>query len=102
MADIHSVLAALDRIERGEGTAEDFNVVGDCWDIRLRFRTLLAQNGLDAIDVDTPAVRLSGGECTRVVLIGAQALAADLLILDEPTNHLDRRNRQALLDQLES
>ncbi|PAU78391.1 ABC-F family ATP-binding cassette domain-containing protein [Halomonas salipaludis] len=100
LAGIQHTLDALARIESGSTAAEDFDAVGDDWDIQPRLCLELERNGLSHLDADTPASALSGGEAMRVSLIGAMLSGADFLILDEPSNHLDRPNRQALIEQL--
>lgn len=101
LAGVKHLLDALARVESGCGTAEDFDAVGDRWDIHPRLRFELECNGLGYLEPDSPAHALSGGEAMRVCLIGAVLSDADFLILDEPSNHLDRQNRQALIEQLQ-
>ncbi|PZX26771.1 Putative ABC transporter ATP-binding protein [Cupriavidus phytorum] len=101
LAGMQATLDALERIEAGSSAPEDFDAVGERWDVRLRLRDELARNGLGHLDAATPASMLSGGEAMRVTLIGALLSDADFLILDEPSNHLDRPNRQALIEQLQ-
>lgn len=100
LAGVHATLDALARIEAGSSAPEDFERVGDRWDIRQRLQHLLARDGLGHLDASTPASALSGGEAMRVALASAMLSDADFLILDEPSNHLDGRNRQALIEQL--
>lgn len=100
VAGLGAVLDALARIERGAGSAEDFDAVGADWDLRQRFGAELAASGLGHLAPETPAARLSGGECTRVALLGALLSQADMLILDEPSNHLDAPGRAALFARL--
>ena len=65
-----------------------------------RVRARVAQMGLTAEKMNTPAKDLSGGEKARL-LMGLSAFhAPNLMILDEPTNHLDIDSRRALLDAL--
>lgn len=101
LAGVQATIDALERIEAGSSAPEDFDAVGERWDVRVRLQDELARNGLDHLDAATPASALSGGEAMRVTLIGALLSDADFLILDEPSNHLDRPNRQALLAQLQ-
>jgi ATPase subunit of ABC transporter with duplicated ATPase domains len=100
VAGVQTVLDALTRIEAGSAAPEDFDIVGDQWDMPQRLHHELAQSGLGHLAAQDPAARLSGGECTRVALLGAFLDAPDFLILDEPTNHLDRAHRLALFEQL--
>ncbi|BEG76044.1 ABC-F family ATP-binding cassette domain-containing protein [Achromobacter xylosoxidans] len=100
LAGLQGTLDALARIEAGSSAPEDFERVGDRWDVRQRLQHALERDGLGHLDATTPANALSGGEAMRVALASAMLSDADFLILDEPSNHLDRRNRQALIEQL--
>jgi ATPase subunit of ABC transporter with duplicated ATPase domains len=100
LAGVRHVIDALNRIERGSTSTEDFELVGERWDIRQQLQQQLALSHLPDLDADTPVARLSGGEAMRVALSGAWLAQADLLILDEPTNHLDSLNRKNLRDRL--
>jgi len=100
LAGVAESLAALARIEAGGVAVEDFEQVGDRWDLRERLQAALQRAGLPRLDPATPASRLSGGQAMRVALAGALLSDADFLILDEPSNHLDRPGRQALIEQL--
>lgn len=101
LAGVQATLDALERIEAGSTAPEDFDAVGDRWDMRLQLQHELERHGLGYLDAATPACTLSGGEAMRVSLIGAWLSDADFLILDEPSNHLDRPGRQALIAQLQ-
>jgi ATPase subunit of ABC transporter with duplicated ATPase domains len=101
LAGVQTTLAALARIEAGSSAPEDFDAVGERWDIRQRLAGALERDGLSHLDAATPASALSGGEAMRIALIGALLSEADFLILDEPSNHLDRPHRQRLIEQLQ-
>ncbi|MEX1829102.1 ABC-F family ATP-binding cassette domain-containing protein [Luteibacter sp. CQ10] len=100
LAGAAPVLSALARIEEGGVDQHDYDIVGDRWDMPRRLRDELERHGLGHLTADTPVSALSGGEATRVALVGAFLSAADILILDEPSNHLDRASRLALAERL--
>jgi ATPase subunit of ABC transporter with duplicated ATPase domains len=89
-------LAALRRLDAGEGSIEDFELVGDDWDLPHRARAELARFGLSRLELHRPVGAISGGEATRVALAGLALTRPDFLLLDEPTNHLDAASREAL------
>src|SRR5690625_1565232 len=91
-------LAVLRRLEAGQGTAGDVELVGDDWDLPERAEAVLARFGLGHLSLDRPVGAVSGGEATRVVLAGLALGRPDFLLLDEPTNHLDAASREALYD----
>lgn len=100
LAGIGPVACALARIEAGSTDPEDFDAVGERWDILVRLKQELARHGLGGLAPDAPAAALSGGQAMRVALAGAALSEADFLILDEPSNHLDSEARDALIAQL--
>lgn len=101
LAGVSGALQALARIENGGVAIEDFDLVAQRWDLRERFAAALDAHGLGHLDAQRLADSLSGGELTRVALLGGWLAEADVLVLDEPTNHLDRPQRLALLRQLQ-
>ena len=97
LADIAGVtpaLAALRRLQAGEGSTEDLERIAERWDLEARWQELLLQAGLDETR-DTPDT-LSGGQRMLLALIGAFCSDARFLVLDEPSNYLDRRHRALL------
>lgn len=101
LAGVAPTLEALRRIESGSVADEDFDIVGDHWDMPQRLQQALEREQLGYLRPDAPASALSGGEAMRLSLLGASLSGADFLILDEPSNHLDRESRQALMAQLQ-
>jgi ATPase subunit of ABC transporter with duplicated ATPase domains len=101
LAGVQPLLDALARVEAGGVDPADFELLDGRWDLRARLEAELSASGLGHLTPDTPAARLSGGECTRVALLGAWLSEADWLVLDEPSNHLDRAGREALREQLQ-
>ena len=94
------ILAALERLTKGQALPEDLELIDDRWDLAERLRQALDSAGLPEIDPNHPAEQLSGGQLARVALIGALLCAPQLLIFDEPTNHLDSAGRDWLLATL--
>ncbi|MCZ4655189.1 ATP-binding cassette domain-containing protein [Dietzia kunjamensis] len=88
-------LAALARIEAGEGDDDDFGLVGDDWAVAERTIALLHDLGLPT-ELDRPVVALSGGERTLAAVAGRLLGRPRVLLLDEPTNNLDGRARERL------
>lgn len=101
LAGLRATLDALDRLAAGNAQPGDLDAIGNRWDLRQRFHAELEYCGLARLQPDTPAGTLSGGQATRIALIGAFLSGADYLILDEPSNHLDAIGRRALQDQLQ-
>ncbi|HHV7525160.1 TPA: ABC-F family ATP-binding cassette domain-containing protein [Burkholderia orbicola] len=93
IAALDAPLSALARLAEGHATPNDFDLIGDRWDLAERVRMALDTAGLHDVHADTPAHALSGGQVARVALIGALLSGAGLLVLDEPTNHLDAPGR---------
>lgn len=89
-------LSALRRLDAGEATVHDLELIGDDWDLPERSAAVLARYGLGHLPLDRPVGAVSGGEATRVALAGLALGRPDFLLLDEPTNHLDATSREAL------
>ncbi len=89
-------IRALRRMEAGESTLADLELVGDDWELPERAAAVLARFGLSHLSLDRPVGTVSGGEATRVALAGLALGRPNFLLLDEPTNHLDASSREAL------
>ena len=87
-------------MEAGDGTAADFDLIGDRWDLEDRIDAEVDRLGFTDLDLQRPAHSLSGGEGVLLALAGLMLAEPDVLILDEPTNNLDRRARGRLYDAL--
>ncbi|WDR38042.1 ATP-binding cassette domain-containing protein [Pseudomonas serboccidentalis] len=96
-----AALRALQRLQRGEASEEDFDTLGERWDLPERLRQWLNDAGLPDIVPSDLTQSLSGGQQARLALIGAFLSPARLLVLDEPTNHLDAAGRRWLMSELQ-
>jgi ATPase subunit of ABC transporter with duplicated ATPase domains len=99
LAGLAAPLGALRRLANGDARDEDFDLIGERWDLEARWQAMLDQAGLH--ESMTPA-SLSGGQRTLLSLIGAFCSEAGLLVLDEPGNHLDRERRRFLIEQMQA
>jgi ATPase subunit of ABC transporter with duplicated ATPase domains len=95
-------IAALERVERGEGTSGDFDLIADRWDLRERIEHVFSKLEVSHIILDRRVESLSGGELARVRIAGLLLEEPDFLILDEPTNHLDLTSRESVYDMVAS
>ncbi len=103
---IDTVRTALRRIESGDGTGDDFDTVGDRWDVEERALATVHRLGLDRIlhdesDFDRTVGTLSGGETVLLGLTARLLAEPGVLLLDEPTNNLDTAARERLQDALD-
>ncbi|MFD6897060.1 ABC-F family ATP-binding cassette domain-containing protein [Rhodococcus sp. NPDC060086] len=103
---IDTARTALRRIESGDGTADDFDAVGDRWDVEERALATVHRLGLDRIlhdenDFDRTVGTLSGGETVLLGLTARLLAEPAVLLLDEPTNNLDPAGRGRLHDALD-
>ena len=63
---------------------------------QTKIRSILAQAGLGAEDMEKKVKSLSGGERAKLALAVFECENGNTLILDEPTNHLDLVARESL------
>ncbi len=92
--EVSGRLAVLDRLARGEGSADD--MAGADWTLEHRIAQARADVGLAGISLDRTLSTLSGGERTRIAIARLMLKQPDLLLLDEPTNNLDADGRAAI------
>ena len=95
---IAGILAALERVEGGSTAIDDFDVIGDGWDIAERTEAELARLGLGHLGLDRPVATVSGGELVLLSLVARLLTRPSILLLDEPTNNLDADARERLID----
>ena len=101
IADVLGVedrLRALDRVTAGEGTPDDFEAIGDRWDLEGEMTATIERLGFEDLDLDPADRHGSGGEAVLLALAGLLLAEPDVLLLDEPTNNLDRRARGLLAE----
>ena len=91
-------IAALRRMESGDVRTEDYDVIGDDWDIAERSTAELRRLGLGHLGLDRTAASLSGGELVLLSLVARLLKRPSVLLLDEPTNNLDSEARRRLID----
>jgi ATPase subunit of ABC transporter with duplicated ATPase domains len=97
---VRTKVDALRAIEGGDASADNFEVVGDDWDIETRAAEALRSAGLDENALDRPVAELSGGETVLLGVAGLRLRGAPVVLLDEPTNNLDRDARRRLGDMI--
>ncbi|KQV75790.1 ABC transporter [Aeromicrobium sp. Root344] len=95
---IAGTLAALARVEGGSTAVDDFDAIGDRWDIAERTAAELARLGLGHLGLDRTVASVSGGELVLLSLVARLLTRPSVLLLDEPTNNLDAGARHRLID----
>ncbi|WP_382306897.1 ABC-F family ATP-binding cassette domain-containing protein [Herbiconiux sp. UC225_62] len=99
---IGSTLRALRAIEQGDASIDNFDAVGDDWDIEARADEALRDVGFSAADLDRAVATISGGEAMLVAITGLRIRRTAITLLDEPTNNLDRDARARLTGLVDS
>ena len=100
MLGVEERLRALDRVTAGEGTPEDFEAIGDRWDLEGEMTATIERLGFDDLDPTRRIGTVSGGEVVLLALAGLLLAEPDVLLLDEPTNNLDPASRAEILGAL--
>ncbi|HYI57908.1 MAG TPA: ABC-F family ATP-binding cassette domain-containing protein [Microlunatus sp.] len=95
---VESALRALKRITAGEGDPEDFETLGDRWDVEGEVIATVERLGLAGLELDRRIGSVSGGEAVLLAFAGLLLAEPDVLLLDEPTNNLDRGARRLLIE----
>lgn len=99
---VADVLAALDRMEAGDVNPDDFDIIGEDWDVAERTIAELARLGLGHLALDRTVGSASGGELVLLSLVALLLRRPSVLLLDEPTNNLDRSARERLTEVIAS
>jgi ATPase subunit of ABC transporter with duplicated ATPase domains len=94
--EIAPIVQALQAIEAGDASEENFATVGSDWDVEERARAELDRLGLGDVALDRRTGTLSGGQIVSLGLAAQLLKRPDVLLLDEPTNNLDREARERL------
>lgn len=99
---IAPIRTALTKALAGDAGLDDFEIIGDDWDIEERALEALADLGLklDAHALDRRLSTFSGGQAVRIGLARAALAGQRWLILDEPSNNLDEAGRRRLISLL--
>jgi ATPase subunit of ABC transporter with duplicated ATPase domains len=99
---IAPALQALNAIEAGNPSEENFALVGGDWDVEERARATLDRLGLEHVPLDRRIGELSGGEAVLLCLAAQFLRRPRVLLLDEPTNNLDLDARHRLYEAVRS
>jgi ATPase subunit of ABC transporter with duplicated ATPase domains len=99
---IAPALNALNAIEAGNPSEENFALVGGDWDVEERARATLDRLGLAHVPLERRIGELSGGEAVLLCLAAQFLRRPRVLLLDEPTNNLDLDARHRLYDAVGS
>lgn len=93
-------IEALAKITEGMATEEDFEIVGQDWDIWERLNQELEEWGMPGLDIYRDFDCLSGGEKEKILLIRIFLNPSDIILLDEPTNNLDKKTKDQFIEKL--
>lgn len=93
---IEEIVAALGKVDAGDGEPADFETIGDDWDLEDRVQAELSAFGFVDLALGRTVDTLSGGQVVLLELAGLFLARPDVLLLDEPTNNLDGSARDRL------
>ena len=93
---VSEIIAAIHRVNSGDFSDQDFEIISDRWDIESRIVTAMKHFNLSEINMNTLFSSLSGGQKTKILLAKILIFQADFVLLDEPTNNLDKSSREIL------
>ncbi|WP_248965115.1 ABC-F family ATP-binding cassette domain-containing protein [Sphaerisporangium perillae] len=93
---------ALRAIEAGDVGEQNFETIGDDWDVEERALATLGTLGLGDVELDRTVGQMSGGETVLLRLAALLLERPDVLLLDEPTNNLDLFARRRLYEAVDS
>ena len=102
VADILGVAGILKAIKKAEGggaEAEDFELIGQQWDIEERIARIFTGFEISQ-NPDDYFAPLSGGEKEKILIAKVFLSDADILFFDEPTNNLDANARSAFYQKI--
>ncbi len=90
---VQDKLNALARIENGSVDPQDFEMVGNEWNIVHELKHLLEEFDLGGVGLHERIDCLSGGQLSKLNLLKAVIAKPDFMLLDEPSNNLDFNTR---------
>ncbi|MGB7981663.1 MAG: ATP-binding cassette domain-containing protein [Candidatus Nanopelagicales bacterium] len=99
---VATVMNAIRAVEAGSVDPNDFDIIGDAWDLEERTIAELVRLGLPPDTLHRQLGELSGGEVTQLGLARLLVRRPEVLLLDEPTNNLDTAARARLYDVIET
>lgn len=93
---VDAKLKAIELVEKGNTDLELFETIGNDWDLEEQVNSLFAKYQISDKKLNSSFANLSGGEKSKIFLIGIELSKASTVLLDEPSNHLDEISRNYL------
>lgn len=115
--ELYAIEAKISSIAEGLAQASDMEIEksvkrmgllqdeldrNDFYGIDTKINNVVMGLGINAIGVNTPVEKLSGGQRTKVLLAKLLLSGSQLLMLDEPTNYLDKEHIEWLTEYLKA